>query len=287
MGILDFILNLIGLLLWLGWRAVPINPVAASVGAPLLRTLKPAEGSPRRRWPLLLALGLLLLFRAVIYRQLGPSLNWTPQLRLIVVSLPFNSDSTRLMMLFSGFSFAVAWGVFYLSLIALSIVNRRVPDTDPIQRLVRLHLGGIDRLPVLAKFIVSLLVPALLWLACSPLFVRLGMLPPPQSWAHTAQQAGVMALATLPAWQYVILGVLLLHLLNAFIYLGNAPLWNFVALTARNLLAPFQWLPVRFGKLDLLPGLAMAAVFVLARWATDGLWGAPALLTVLYQKLPL
>ena len=51
-------------------------------------------------------------------------------------------------------------------------------------------------------------------------------------------------------WKYFIVGILLLHLLNSYVYFGNHPFWNFVNATARNLLYPLRWLPLRVGKVD-------------------------------------
>lgn len=286
MGILDFILNLVGLLLWLSWRAVPMSSLPVAPGAPLLRTLRPAQPDSSWRWRYLVGLAVLVLLRAIIYRQIGAAMSWTPQLRLVVVTLPFRSDLLGRMLLFSVSSFLLTLGIFYLSLMVLSMANRHVPDSDPVQRLVRIHLGWLERLPVWLKFVVMLLVPALLWLALSPLFIQLGMLPPVKSWGHTAQQAAVLALSVLPAWKYIIIAVLAVHLVNNYVYLGNAPLWNFANATARNLLAPLHWIPLRLGKLDLAPVLAIGVVYAIARLATDGLFGMPAWLPALYQKLP-
>ena len=58
MGIIDFILNLAGLLLWLNWRALRFDPLGKRTPATLIGTLRRAEprafaamafaGSPRR-----------------------------------------------------------------------------------------------------------------------------------------------------------------------------------------------------------------------------------------------
>ena len=82
------------------------------------------------------------------------------------------------------------------------------------------------------------------------------------------------------AWKYLITSLLLLYLLNSYVYLGNHAFWNFLAATARNLLAPLGILPLRLGKIDFAPVLAIAAVLVASRFAERGL-------TILYRHLPL
>ena len=71
MALIDFILNLAGLLLWLNWRSVRFDPLGRRTPATLIGTLRRAEPRRLRRWHLLAALGGLLLLRAVIYWQIG------------------------------------------------------------------------------------------------------------------------------------------------------------------------------------------------------------------------
>jgi len=266
MGILDFILNLIGLWLWLNWRAAGLSAAAASPGVSLLRTLKRAEPIPAKRWGYLVGLGLLLLFRTVIYRQIGAAVHWTPHLPLGVISLPFRSDAPGPMLLFSLFSFGLVIGLFYLWLIVLSVVNRGLPDADPLQRLARLQLGWVERLPVALRVALPPVVAALLWYALHPLFV-----PPPKSAWHTAEQALGMGLTAFLPWKYLIVGILLLHVLNSYVYLGNSAFWNYVNATGRNILASVQWLPLRLGRVDLAPVVVIALVVLVAEvlWCTD------------------
>ena len=68
-----------------------------------------------------------------------------------------------------------------------------------------------------------------------------------------------------------------LYVVSSYVYLGRAPLWNFVGGTARNLLRPVARLPLRMGKIDLVPVLALAAVVLLAIFV-------PRLLAALYMK---
>ena len=76
MALIDFILNLAGLLLWLNWRSVRFDPLGKRTPATLIGTLRRAEPRRWRRWHLLAALGGLLLLRAVFYWQIGAAANW-------------------------------------------------------------------------------------------------------------------------------------------------------------------------------------------------------------------
>ena len=52
MGLLDFILNLVGLLLWFNWRAARFDPLSKFTPATLAGTLRRAEKTSFRRWHL-------------------------------------------------------------------------------------------------------------------------------------------------------------------------------------------------------------------------------------------
>ena len=53
MGIVDFILNLAGLLLWLNWRSNRFDPLVKRLPATLMGTLRPRRAQTLRRWHLL------------------------------------------------------------------------------------------------------------------------------------------------------------------------------------------------------------------------------------------
>jgi uncharacterized protein YggT (Ycf19 family) len=74
--------------------------------------------------------------------------------------------------------------------------------------------------------------------------------------------------------------VLVLHLLNAYVYFGAHPFWNYVNGAARTLLKPLRKLPLQAGNVDFAPVVEIALVFFVAELAGRGL-GA------LYERLPL
>jgi uncharacterized protein YggT (Ycf19 family) len=279
MALIDFILDLAGLLLWLNWRSAHFDPLAKSPPATLVGTLRRAEPSRLKRWHFLAAVALLLLFRGWLYWQIGAAVDWTPTLKLGAISISVRSDLLSRALLFSLLSFGATLIVFYLWLLFFSVVNGRSEEAEPLQKLVRLHLGWIERWPWPIKLVLPLFAVALLWYALNPLLIRWEIIPPANSATHRLEQAGVISLGVYLAWKYLITGLLLLYLLNSYVYLGNHPFWNFLTVTGRNTLAPFRMLPLRLGKIDFAPVLAIAAVLVASRFAERGL-------TILYRHLP-
>jgi hypothetical protein len=261
MAPLDFILNLAALLLWLNWLSLHSDPLARARAASLIGTLRKADPAGPRRWKSVTALAALLLFRAVFYWQFSPSLHWTPKLSLGIITLYFRGDFFGRMLLFSLLSFAFTLAVFYLWLLLLSVVNSRVPDADPLQKLVRLHFKWLERWPKAIKLLLPFLLGALGWLLLHPLLAWVAIVPKVKLTAQLLQQSALIGAAAYLAWKYLIVGILLLHLLNSYVYLGNHFFWNFVNATARNLLFPLRWLPLRLGKMDFVPVIGIALVF--------------------------
>ena len=277
MSYVDFILNLAGLLLWIKWRSLPFDPIHKRTPATLVGTLRRAAPTYFRRWHLLAAIGALLILRAMIYRQIGPAVHWTGRLDLSVITLSFRSDLFARVLLFSVSSFGLALGIFYLWLLLLSLLNKKNAVDDPIHRLVRMQLGGVDGWPRWAKMISPLVFTALVWGLAGWLFAWLE--PKPVSAAHRLGDSLVMGLVSYLVWKYLAAALLVLHLLSTYIYFGRHPIWNYVNAVAQNLLAPLRKIPLRAGKVDFAPLVGIAIVFFAAELAARGLvW--------LYARLP-
>ena len=277
MALIDFILNLAGLLLWLSWCSVRFDPLDKRRPATLIGTLRRAEPQHLRRWHLLVALAGLLLLRAGIYWQIGSTTKpvWAGTLNLGVLVPAFKSDSLLRMTIFSCFSFGLTFGMFYLCLLLLSILA----GPEPFHRLVRMPLGGMDRWPRWAKFLLPLVATAAFWWLGSWLLASLQVIPEPVSPAHRLEEALVIALGSYLIWKYVIGALLILHLLNSYIYFGKHPFWAYVNAEAQTLVSPLRGLPLRVGKVDFAPIVGMALVFLAAELAGRGLG-------FLYGKLP-
>lgn len=267
MDLVNSILNLAGLLLWLNWCLARLDPMAQARASTLAGTIKPAKRPGFRRWGLLVALAAMVTLRAVAYWQIGPALEWTPTLNLTVTILPFRSDYLLRILVFSVLSLGRTLALFYLGLLFLAVVNRRVPDDDPFQRLVRRHLGRVARWSWAAQVLLLLVAGVGLWMALHPLLASLGIAPQATRNAQVFQQALLVELRECLELRYLIAALLLGYLLNSYVYLGNHALWPFVQATGQNLLRPLRRLPLRIGRVDFAPVLAVGLVFLFAELA--------------------
>ena len=273
MGTVDFILNLAGLLLWLNWRTVRFDPLAKRLPATLMGTLRSAAPKASPRWHLFAFLAGLLTLRAAVYRWLAPF--WIGRLDFGLVSPSFRSDWFGGMLAFSVLSFGLMLGVFYLELICLSLLA----GPDPIQKLVKICLGRVDGWSRGVKILLPPAVVAALWWGLSWVLGWLQICPPPVSMAQRIEQSLLIGLGSYLAWK-IPLGILLtLHLLNSYIYFGRQPFWKYVSATAQTLLSPLKKLPLRIGKLDLAPVLALVLLFLAAELLSRSL-------NFLYLRLP-
>jgi uncharacterized protein YggT (Ycf19 family) len=277
MGVIDFILNLAGLLLWLNWRSLRFDPLGQRTPATLIGTLRRAEPRRLRRWHLPAALGGLLLLRAVFYWQIGSGVGWAAgRLYLGVIELSFRSDSFGRILLFSFFSFGLTLGVFYLWLLLFSILD----GPEPFHRLVRMQLGPVDRWPRWLKLSLPLVLTAMVWWLASWVLAWLAIVPPPVSAAHRIEESLIIGLGSYLAWKYAAGGLLVLHLLNSYIYFGKHSFWYYVTAEAQTLLRPLRAVPLRAGKADFAPVVGLVLVFLFTELAERGL-------AALYLRLPL
>jgi len=280
MSLIDVILNLAALLLWLNWRSAGFDPLTKSTPTTLIGTLRRAEPSKTKGWYFLVAVLALLFLRALLYWQIGPAVDWTPTLKLGPISIIFRSDYYSRAIFFSILSFGVSLVVFYVCLLFLSMVNGQSEESDPLQKLVRLHLGWFNKWPWPLKLLLPLVLVSLLWCALNPLLAAWQIVPEVKSSVHRFEQAAAIGLGVYLAWKYLITGLLLLYLLSSYVYLGNHVIWNFLSVTGRNILSPLRFIPLRIGKVDFAPLVAIAAVLVVARFSERGF-------TALYRRLPL
>jgi len=265
MSLIDLILNLACLLLWLNWLALIFDPISRASAATLIGTLRKADPRGSRRWKFAAGLLAILIVRALIYW----ALEWVPTLQLgaLSISFPVREDYCARMLLYSVLSFGLTLAVFYFGLLLLSAANSRVPDTEPLQKLVRLHLGWLDHLPRVVKLLFPFFISGILWLALHPLLAWLAIVPRTSGASQLFGQAALIGLLSYLGWKYLIVAILLLHLITSYVYFGNHPLWNFVNITAQHLLAPLRWLPLRLGRVDFSPVLGIALVFLVAQGA--------------------
>jgi uncharacterized protein YggT (Ycf19 family) len=273
MGLIDFILNLAGVLVWLSWRSLRFDPLVKTKPATLVGTLRPAEPRRLKGWQHLAGLGALLVLRALLYRQIGPEAEWTPKLNLFFVAPPFSSHRFSHTLLFSVLSFARILIVCYFWLLSLAMINRRSAEPDPLQKMVRLHLGPVARWPWPLQLLLPLLLITGLWVSLHPLLVHLEITGRVRSNAHLAEQGLLIATALYFSLQYLLPVFLFLHLVASYVYLGFSSLWEFINATARNLLAPLRRLPLRIAKFDFSPLIGVILIFALLHWLPNFILG--------------
>lgn len=271
MGAIDFILNLVGLLWWLSWRSMRFDPLVRSLPVTLVGTLKRAESRRLKAWQLVGALVAIVSLRAVFYWAIGATVDWTPKLNLEFVVLPFRNDNLQSLAAFSVLSLLRAFVVLYFWLATLTIINHSTMATDPIQKLVRLHLGRVARWPGPVQLLLPYLAAVLLWTGFEPLLVNLGVMGPVHSLSHLFEQAALVGLGLVLSLKYVLPVFLCLHLVASYIYLGTSPVWDFIATTSANLTAPLRPLPLRFARLDFSPLAATVLILALLHWLPNAI----------------
>lgn len=271
MAIVDFILNLGGLLLWLNWRSLRFDPLAKRTPATLMGTLRPAAPKKNRRWHLLVFLAVLLFLRAVVYRWLVPF--WTGQLDWLLTAPTFRSDVFGRILAFSFLSFGLTLGYFYVGLLFLSLLS----GPEPVHSLVKIPLGRVDGWPRWAKILLPFWVTALAWLLLSWPLGWLQNLP--ASMTVRIEQSVAIGLASYLVWKLPAGFLLGLHLLNSYIYFGKNPFWKYVNVTAQKMLAPLKKIPLHVGKVDFAPVVALGLLFLAAEFAGRRL-------AFLYVRLP-
>ena len=270
MGLIDFILNLAALLLWLNWRSLHFDPLARTLPTTLVGTLKRVE--PRRwaGWQLLLGLALLLAVRAVLYWDIGSAANWTPKLDLGVVALAFRSGSfppalsLHATALYSVLSLGRLLFIFYFWLLIVALINRRTAEPDAIQKIIRLHLGRLLRWPWAAQLALPVLLALALWIGLHPILVSLDVVGRVRSLTLLVEQGFLVGGGLFFTLKYLLPVLLLLHLVNSYVYLGASPFWEFVSTTATNLLRPLKFL--RHGKLDFAPLAGILLILGFLHW---------------------
>ena len=278
MGIVDFILNLAGLLLWLNWRSNRFDPLVRRRPATLMGTLRPAAPQKLRRWHFLAFITAILLLRAVVYWSIGLQTSWAGKLNLGIVVLWFPSGPQWPgfchMALFSFLSFGRLLGMIYVWLVLLSLLAGPLP----VHGLVTIPLGRVDRWPRWVKALLPFFVTAILWGLLSWLLIRLAILTPLPP-AGRFQQSVILGLNSYLLWKFPLGAILLLHLLNSYIYFGKHPLWKYTTATAHSILYPLRKIPLQLGRVDLAPLLGIGLVFLAAHFAEQGL-------DQLYARLP-
>jgi uncharacterized protein YggT (Ycf19 family) len=268
MPLVNAILNVAVLLLWISWHASRFDPLARPTASTLVGTLRKTGAVRTRDWTFPLVIVGLLLLRAVFYWQVGPTLNWTPRLELAATLLQLRSDFLDRTLLFSLLSFGNMLAPLYLWLLFLAMINRRLPDTDRWQHLIRLNLWPLGRWHWALQLGLPMLATVLIWLALRPLLERVQALPTVPFSAWWLAQGWCVWASWFLSVKYLIAAILLGHLVNSYVYVGRHPLWDYASASAGPLLRPLRWLPLRAGRVDFRPVVAIALVFGVDHFAS-------------------
>lgn len=262
MLLINFILDVAGLLLWLSWRTVRFDPLGRATPATLVGTVRRAEPARMRRWHFLAVLFGLLFVRALFYWQIGPAVNWTPRLDLGVVALAFRGNRFLPAFLFSLFSFLEMLLVFYFWLLALAVLHGRSANPGPFQKLIALQLGRIARWPRVVQVLLPLVFVAGLWIAAHPLLLYGGAVNRVRSFAHLIEQAALVGIGIYFTLKILLPVFLFLHVVASYVYLGSSPFWEFISATARKVLVPLNRLPLRYSRIDFAPLVGIVLILL-------------------------
>jgi uncharacterized protein YggT (Ycf19 family) len=138
----------------------------------------------------------------------------------------------------------------------------------------------MDYLPRGIKPFLPLVFTGLLWWLASWILTWLGIVPRPVSAAHRIEESLVIGLGSYLLWKYIAGVLLVLYLLNSYIYFGKHPFWSYANAGARALLRPLRAVPLCIGRVDFAPVVGIVLVFLIAEFAGRGL-------AALYLRLPL
>lgn len=261
MVIVDSILNIIAVLLWFHWYSSRFDPLAGSTPRTLAGTLRRAEKRHVNHWQTLASLAGLLLFRTWLYWQLGSAVDWIARVDLAWVALVFRFDHLPLALLYVAVSFAKALALVYFWLIALAVIDWPL-EADPLQRMIRLLIGPLARLPRWLLAIAPCLIVTFAWICLNPLLVKFGLLKQASTFGLLITQGLLLGASLYLSLKYLLPIILLACLVVNYVYLGRSPLWDFIINTSSNILRPFRVLPHQFGKVDLLPVIATVLILL-------------------------
>lgn len=263
MGLLDFVLNVTGLLLWFAWCTARFDPLAHATARTLVGTLKPAAPVRFRRWPLLVGIVVLLLVRALFYWEVGPPVDWNPILNFGAVVLPFKSVFFIHVLVFSVLSFVRTLVIVYLWLIFLWAIAPLETRENPTAKLIKLYLGRITLLPAVVQVLVPFIVSVGLWLTVEPVLGELGITSPVRSGGQLLVHAMLVSVSGYLTLRWIIAFLLLVYLVDTYVYMGKRPALDFGISIGGRLLRPLRKLPVRFRKVDLAPAVGIAIVYMI------------------------
>ncbi len=253
------ILNLIGLLFWILWRAgtMPRPKPANAIAGPTPRQGKTFKHS----WVYLLGLIILLILRAVFYNQFGPGLDWTPWLELLDEAPHFHSNYFQRTLAYSALSFGRWLSAFYFCLTLLITIK---PDTDTAKiwrSLLRSQFGWLGGLPSVALWVAALFLAILMHIVEFEWMYHIEVTTGSTLYY---EYLPLLIILDFRAANYLVIGILTLYILNSFVYFGEGIFWENVNAAGKRLVSPIHKFTLVVGKVDLAPFIMMALAYGLS-----------------------
>jgi uncharacterized protein YggT (Ycf19 family) len=263
MAFINLLLDLVVLVLGLSVLGIGTRTPVHRAGT-LLGNLKLAESKPARSWKPVVLLVALLFLRPFLYRMLSDVLGEIPSWNAIPASIPFRPDSFLRLLLFSWVSFLWTLIQFLSWVLLLSALSKACRDPANWNRFFEELVGPLVRWPLPVCLLLPGFAAGSLWLALRWPLHLMSIAPPPASAAALLEQSLLVGLGIWVSVRWLLGGLLLLRLINTYVYLGNHPFWDFVHQIGGIPLLLFRRLPLQIGKLDLSPLIATAIVFLAA-----------------------
>lgn len=270
MALLNLLLDLVALVLLLTGLGIGARTPVRRAGT-LLGSLTLAEGSRARRWPLFGSLVALLALRPLLYAPLAEVTGWVPAWNPTPATVPFRADFARRLLAFSVLSFGWTLFQFLTWIFFAAVLARGTREPSAWSRFFNDMLGPLSRLPSVLMILVPTVVAGLIWMAASVPLHWMDLLPAVHSWKQLASQAALIGAGVWISVGWMLCGLLLLRLINTYVYLGTHPFWDFVHQVGGVALRPLEWMPARIGKLDLTALIGAAILGAAAQGAERGL----------------
>ena len=253
------ILNLIGLLFWVLWRAgtIPRSKPTNAIAGPTPRQGKIYKHS----WVYLLGLIILLTLRAAFYNQFGPGLHWIPYLEFIHEAPHFRSYIFPMTFAYSILSFARWLSALYFCLALLITIIPEENSAKMWRSFLRCQFGWLGGLPAIALWVTALLLSASLHI------IEIEWMTLIEARSENSHQYGYLPLLIIldfRAATYLTMGIVSLYIINSYVYIGEKKFWKNVDDYGKQLLAPVRRIPLVVGKADLAPFLVMAIAYGLS-----------------------
>jgi hypothetical protein len=248
MGVLDYLLNVLGLGFWLAWRGrglAPARPAGTLVG-----NLKPAAVRRGRAPAPGLGLAAVFLGRPVLHWLIADWTAVSPGWSAGPFHLVFRPDNWALLFAHSALSLIWSILVFQAAALLAAAVCRRLSEPRGLAELTRSIAGWAARPPVVVGLLIPSVSGALLWAAIALPLSRVGVVPKLGGPALLTAQALVAGVSVWLPVRWFVVGTLLLHAFQNYVYIGENQFFTAVKALGRAFEWPWSRLPFRLGRMD-------------------------------------